>query len=158
MNNKYELIITVDQANADGGQKAINQTISDPFEDIDKSLNDYYNKQASAKQKELATFGKNVAVAVATKGSFNVLNSWSSTLGNSHTQEQLSLVDNSVGFIAQTAVLGATMGVAGVALSLLAKIPELMSKVINYTDRKMWDNVETNKSIQRSGIIFSRSR
>lgn len=158
MNNQYELVITVNQGNVDSEQKAINDTIADPFTDFEDTLKKYNESKASAKQSELKKFAKNTAVAVATKGSFGMLHSWSSTLGNSHTQDQLSALDTGVGFITQTAVLGATMGIGGVAISLLSELPNIVSKIINYTDRKVWDSIGQNKAVQRAGIIFSRSR
>lgn len=148
MNNHYELIITVQ--NADGESRTSNTNIADPFASKKTDEEKLYEKMDKT--------AKSTVKAVAISSGVAIVRGFTQTLGNSQLQEQMDALQSGYNFVAQTVVAGSAMGVVGVALSLLSALPQVISKAINYNNGKTWDNISTNKALRRAGVEYNRSR
>lgn len=147
MENKYSLEITVTNS-TNGDKKTI--TVADPFGDNENKKN-----KTTAK---MENFTKSTMKAVAIRTATTVVKSGMATLGNSHIQEQMAMIENGINFATQTAIAGVAFGPAGVLMSVISLIPSLVSKSITFSQGKTWDKLSMNKSLQRAGGAFNRSR
>lgn len=146
MDNNYKLTITVISAN--GEQKET--TVADPFGKNDKKQQDTTSKMES--------FTKSAMKAVATRTATSIVRGGTATLGNSHIQEQMAMIEGGISFATQTAVATAAFGPAGLLMSLLSLLPMLVSRSIEFSQGKTWDRLSMNKNLQRAGGTFNRSR
>ena len=133
MANQYELTIKVVGSNGEETET----NIADPFKEKENK-----DRQQNKIDKLVTKTAKSVAVRSAT----TIVRSYSQTLGNSSLTQRLEVAEGAVNAITQTIVAGTAAGPAGVIASLVAMLPNVISKSIEYSNGKTWESIGQNKN------------